>query len=716
MDLNNFNFKNLKVTTLNFPDNVKIHFDNLYSTFTNNENPDINVYNNVITVMPVKVNDYPNITNKNDYTQRYDHVTPALARYDYEDYPAIGLKHKRGWPIYVPEPNTNVDLKTFKKSLEIQYGHIFSAFCNIQKHNENKLILRLPLLGLGKVTHPFFLKKSTNEIVILPNKNIAYLIDNLISDAIKNLDKSCINILSNTHIQFALGNKYTNLMNVIDERKRINDKRKMINDKNIFIPQIQPVQEPKKEIVTQLQPNKPFIPHQIPNKPKTPLVTRFLESDWGDENMDKDFEYIKKTPSQQIQQQPFQQQQPIQQQLPIQQPIQQPIQKSIQQPTQQPTQQPIQKPIQQPIQKPIQQPQCDTKMIKNYGGVYEYIGELKTYNYKFKDCVLTYTDRTDKPYTSQLILKKIELPTNYKTIINSQQTPKIPISIINSAIDLEIEKPENNNAFFVLPSQLNGAEYPDYNSIVTKISAYKSDKTGGPRGQLAVHPAVGQFILDNAYNDKNTTGINCVNELIVDTNITLKNGYLAVPQKNNESNKILDNLNKLMIVGMNNVLVDGYYYGRKGKEGPNTKTHFVNMIYASAIPINNYTNPYENGNLVNIANYIMIGQYYGALQTAYNKYENERIKIFLMPLGGGVFQNKPADIFKNIVTAINLLESKYADVPKKLAIHILTWKDSQPMESKTYETLRNIQQPIPSFNINASTFVPGQKNIQQQKS
>jgi hypothetical protein len=131
-----------------------------------------------------------------------------------------------------------------------------------------------------------------------------------------------------------------------------------------------------------------------------------------------------------------------------------------------------------------------------------------------------------------------------------------------------------------------------------------------------------------------------------------------------------------MIVGMENSIVDGYYYNRLNtipNEGPNTKKHRVNMIYASAIPINNYTNQYVNLNLINIANYVMIGQYYGALQTAYKKYYNEKIKIFLMPLGGGEFKNNLTNIFCNIMIAIKLLETKYNDVDVKLDIHILTW-------------------------------------------
>eukprot|EP00930_Biecheleria_cincta_P007479 TRINITY_DN108699_c0_g1_i1.p1 TRINITY_DN108699_c0_g1~~TRINITY_DN108699_c0_g1_i1.p1 ORF type:complete len:210 (-),score=26.86 TRINITY_DN108699_c0_g1_i1:30-659(-) len=76
------------------------------------------------------------------------------------------------------------------------------------------------------------------------------------------------------------------------------------------------------------------------------------------------------------------------------------------------------------------------------------------------------------------------------------------LQICDSEIMTEIQKPENDGAYFVLPSQLNGAEYVSNDVIIRSISEYHFDSTGGPRGQLAVHPAAGQFILDNAANEE----------------------------------------------------------------------------------------------------------------------------------------------------------------------------------------------------------------------
>ena len=84
-----------------------------------------------------------------------------------------------------------------------------------------------------------------------------------------------------------------------------------------------------------------------------------------------------------------------------------------------------------------------------------------------------------------------------KYLLKNSSSLSLTISIITD----EIQKSENATAIFVLPSQLNGAEYPHHTYIVSNIDTYNRDSTGGPRGQQSVHPAVGQFILDIAENE-----------------------------------------------------------------------------------------------------------------------------------------------------------------------------------------------------------------------
>eukprot|EP00434_Breviolum_minutum_P013419 symbB.v1.2.011826.t1/scaffold804.1/size161093/3 len=109
------------------------------------------------------------------------------------------------------------------------------------------------------------------------------------------------------------------------------------------------------------------------------------------------------------------------------------------------------------------------------------------------------------------------------------------LEVKSSEIMKEIQSEDNNGALFVLPSQLNGAEYTSHekHAIVHSLEEYMRDNTGGPRGQLAVHPGAGQFIIDNAAeNVKKPQGINAIDQLlqveVIKDFLELKNGYLAI--------------------------------------------------------------------------------------------------------------------------------------------------------------------------------------------
>lgn len=56
--------------------------------------------------------------------------------------------------------------------------------------------------------------------------------------------------------------------------------------------------------------------------------------------------------------------------------------------------------------------------------------------------------------------------------------------VVSSEIMREIQNPQNAGALFVLPSQLNGAEYPSHKHVVKSVEDYKSDNTGVPICQL----------------------------------------------------------------------------------------------------------------------------------------------------------------------------------------------------------------------------------------
>ena len=360
-------------------------------------------------------------------------------------------------------------------------------------------------------------------------------------------------------------------------------------------------------------------------------------------------------------------------------------------------------------------------MISKYKGTYNFVHDKSitgTYNFDPDTLLLTYPDRINgTELKSKLIISKYRIPDSYsffkmniKELIDffkpiSSITPDFMCDLVlDSAIDLEIENPENADSFFVLPSQLNGAEYrspEDYN-IVRNISQYTSDYTGGPRGQLAVHPACGQFIIDNASNTVNKNGINAIKYLLEKINydddfynFELINGYLKIPKmsdsRGTEKVKLfIKHLREMRVLGMTDIQVDGYYYGRNENLSTGTTRsdtpHNVNLIYASAIPINTYNNVYgpeepdADSNIKEIANAVLFAQYYGAMYEAYyyNKqksisgYDN-KTKIFLMPLGGGVFNNKFEDITKCMLVALCLFQTTHGDFLERVDPKILAY-------------------------------------------
>ena len=92
------------------------------------------------------------------------------------------------------------------------------------------------------------------------------------------------------------------------------------------------------------------------------------------------------------------------------------------------------------------------------------------------------------------------------------------ISIVDSDITLEIQKPSNRSVYFVLPSLFNG----------------RGMEQGGTRGELAVHPALHHFGLHNSASDNCSKGSNTFDEVLrrtaeADLPYAFSNGLLRLP-------------------------------------------------------------------------------------------------------------------------------------------------------------------------------------------
>ena len=278
--------------------------------------------------------------------------------------------------------------------------------------------------------------------------------------------------------------------------------------------------------------------------------------------------------------------------------------------------------------------------------------------------------------TKQIPLAKdIQLPKGVEPLLSNVQ------DIIQGTKSGHFDSQSGRHKMIVLPSQLNGAEYKSQNSydVVDKLELYLNDNTGGPRGQLAADPGVAQFIIDNACNETRESrdaGINNVKAMGIRSYLTgdkkedldplyLRNGYLQVKDDVNVEG-FINVLPQMTILGVRDVPVRGLDITFKfiKDEG---KT--VDLIYASAVPLTAGYGNSKTDKVITIANVTLFSQYVGAMRLAVSR---GNCDLYLMPLGGGVFENKFHHIKAAIAMAYKLMESELKK--KGINVKVIVWE------------------------------------------
>lgn len=250
------------------------------------------------------------------------------------------------------------------------------------------------------------------------------------------------------------------------------------------------------------------------------------------------------------------------------------------------------------------------------------------------------------------------------------------LGIVSSEIMAEIHKKSNRGALFVIPSQFNAAEYPYHTDVVFHVEDYKHENGSGPRGQLAVHPAVAQFLLDNAANVKREGGINALDEVLRKVpGLEMVNGYLRVEDlKSSKAQEetlrsLQENLHTLRPLVMDEISVQG---GLTADQRDFSRCeHKVGFVYASAVPVDSYLNRDGDSEYqMKVAELLLVAQYYGALKYAAESMRDSgrsgrpaspgrrTRKVYLMPLGTGVFHNSWEMIAKSMAKAVQMLDSE----------------------------------------------------------
>lgn len=151
------------------------------------------------------------------------------------------------------------------------------------------------------------------------------------------------------------------------------------------------------------------------------------------------------------------------------------------------------------------------------------------------------------------------------------------ISIVDSDITVEIQKPSNRSVYFVLPSLFNG----------------RGMEQGGTRGELAVHPALHHFGLHNSASDNCSKGSNTFDEVLrrtaeADLPYAFSNGLLRLPmpESPDEAEKAFDvwksHLHKMKCLVAAGVPACGLTLDRKSFAGKVDNVHKVGVVYAGA--------------------------------------------------------------------------------------------------------------------------------------
>jgi flagellar biosynthesis GTPase FlhF len=282
----------------------------------------------------------------------------------------------------------------------------------------------------------------------------------------------------------------------------------------------------------------------------------------------------------------------------------------------------------------------------------------RTGNYVFDPSTLQLITNVTGSFVQTTTVMYTKCMVSAKEFKETSESIKPKITPIIGKIQTEIQKPSKRHKIFVLPSQLNAAEYVTDDTIITDVDLYKFDKTGGPMGQLSADPSVAQFIIDNACNEnRRDKGINNVRLMGRINGIRLHNGYLKV-QDTVDVEAFKEAIPNMTILGIKDIPVRGL---DSVMENFVNMQHKVDLIYASAVPYGNLETgelTYGNSshkNVRTIAKLSLFAQYVGSMRLAISRGDCE---LILMPLGGGFFKNVREDIKSAIISAYDYMEKE----------------------------------------------------------
>mmetsp|Transcript_158587 Transcript_158587/g.508774 ORF Transcript_158587/g.508774 Transcript_158587/m.508774 type:complete len:1445 (+) Transcript_158587:179-4513(+) len=249
------------------------------------------------------------------------------------------------------------------------------------------------------------------------------------------------------------------------------------------------------------------------------------------------------------------------------------------------------------------------------------------------------------------------------------------IQVVDSEVIAEIQQNWNAGAIFVVPARFNGTATPNARTVFRSVDEYASRPAGGSRAQLAVHPALGQFILQNAATASNKAGAQLADSFQEAASragfrLQVTNGFLELPDAPSgeaPATALLQQAHSLKLLVVKGVPACGLCPDLRQLS---KSEHQVNMMYVAAVHVGEGGDPTFKKNA---AVGILAAQYYGAMRTA--AMFGRHCKVFLMPAGTGMCGNTLEMVASAMSLAVEMLN---VDQRGLLDIHALTWAgDSQ---------------------------------------
>jgi len=218
--------------------------------------------------------------------------------------------------------------------------------------------------------------------------------------------------------------------------------------------------------------------------------------------------------------------------------------------------------------------------------------------------------------------------------------------------------PKNVDAVFQIASNFSSLEPVSKNDYPESgITKYISDYTQGPFAVISAAPGI-IYRMYYIFCDKypkywRQTEFNQIN-FLSDTNIPTENGYIVL------NNKFLDSFDEKIYENIkvgyhsNIQVTSGFLNDLDHHESVNNDKQIINQLFTAAVDFGSTNYKFiQNKKALNVAQLILDAAYEGTIRSAII---NNKKKVFLTLIGGGVFANSLSSIAAAICKNIKLIK------------------------------------------------------------